>query len=58
MNLDVENTLSISKVNQNFSSAARMTEKKGVITIMKNNQPKFILMTYNKFKEYEAEKSK
>lgn len=54
MKIDVENTLPISNVNQNFSAAARMTEDKGLITIMKNNKPKFVLMTFDKFKEYEA----
>lgn len=54
MKIDVDKTLSISNVNQNFSSAARLTEEKGMITIMKNNKPKFVLMTFDKFKEYAA----
>lgn len=58
MKIDVEKTLPISKVNQNFSAAARLTEEKGLITIMKNNKPKFVLMTFEQFEAYEAERGK
>lgn len=56
MKIDVEKTLPVSKVNQNFSAAARLTEEKGLITIMKNNKPKFVLMTFERFLEYEKKK--
>lgn len=52
MKIDIETTFPISRVNQNFSEAARMTENKGIITIMKNNKPKFVMMTFEKFKKY------
>lgn len=58
MKIDVEKTLPISKVNQNFSAAARLTEEIGLITIMKNNKPKFVLMTFERFEVYEAERGK
>jgi len=53
MKIDIDTTFPISRVNQNFSEAARMTEDKGIITIMKNNKPKFVMMTFEKFEEYE-----
>ena len=56
MKIDIEKTLSISKVNQNFSFAARMTEEHGLITILKNNKPKFVLMTFKEFEKNEKEK--
>ena len=56
MKIDIEKTLSISKANQNFSAAARMTEEHGFITILKNNKPKFVLMTFEEFEKYEKEK--
>ena len=52
MKIDIEKTLSISKVNQNFSSAARMAEEQGLITILKNNKPKFVLMTFEEFEKH------
>ena len=56
MKIDIEKTLSISKVNQNFSAAAKMTEEEGLITILKNNKPKFVLMTFEEFEKYEEGK--
>ena len=58
MIIEVDKTISISKVNQNFSAAARMTDDKEIITIMKNNKPKYVLMTFDKFEEYELRKGK
>ena len=58
MIIEVDKTISISKVNQNFSAAARMTDDKEIITIMKNNKPKYVLMTFDKFEEYELLKGK
>lgn len=34
MKIDIEKTLPISKVNQNFSSAARMAEEQGLISLV------------------------
>lgn len=55
MKIDLEKMIAISKVNQNFSEAARLTDELGLLTIMKNSKPKFVLMTFEKFKEYEKE---
>lgn len=55
MKIDLEKMIAISKVNQNFSEAARLTDQLGLLTIMKNSKPKFVLMTFEKFKEYENE---
>ncbi len=56
MKIDIEQTLSISKVNQNFSVAARGAEKYGSLIILKNNKPKFVLMTFEEFEKHEKEK--
>ena len=53
MKIDTQQIISISKVNQNFSEAARLTDKQGVIPIMKSNKPRFVLMTIEKFQELE-----
>lgn len=50
MKIDMEQMIPISKVNQNFSLAAREAEKHGTIIIMKNNKPKYVLMTFEKYK--------
>ena len=56
MKIDIEKTLSISKVNQNFSFAARMTEEHGLIIILNNYKPKLVLMTFKEFEKHEKEK--
>lgn len=53
MKLDLDTIIPISKVNQNFSLAAREAEKHESIVIMKNSKPKFVLMTFEKYKEME-----
>lgn len=55
MKIDIEKTISISRVNQNFSAATRMTEEHGIITVLKNNKPKFVLMTFEEFERHEGE---
>jgi hypothetical protein len=56
--IDIDKMITISRVNQNFSEAARLTELHGVLTIMKNSKPKFVLMTFDKFEEYEKNQMK
>lgn len=58
MKIDVEQTIAISKVNQNFSAAARIVEEKGLIAIMKNNKPHFVLMTFEEYKKHERSEGK
>ncbi|MCI2105295.1 MAG: type II toxin-antitoxin system prevent-host-death family antitoxin [Intestinimonas sp.] len=53
MKLDLDTIIPISKVNQNFSQAAREAEKHESIIIMKNSKPKFVLMTFEKYEELE-----
>lgn len=53
LKIDVDKMIAISKVNQNFSEAARLTDQLGQLMIIKNSKPKFVLMTFEKFKEYE-----
>lgn len=55
MKIDVEKTIAISKVNQNFSEAAKLADNYGMITIMKNNKPKFVMMTFEQYEQYEKE---
>lgn len=49
MKIDVDKMIAISKVNQNFSEASKLAEEYGVLTIMKNSKPKFVLMTFENF---------
>ena len=47
MNVSIENLVSISDANQNFSKVARLVDEKGTAVILKNNTPRYVLMDYS-----------
>ena len=51
MNINIENLVSISEANQNFSKIARLVDEKGTAIILKNNAPRYILFDYNLFRQ-------
>lgn len=46
MQINIENLVSISEANQNFSKVARMVDTNGTAVILKNNIPKYVLVDY------------
>ena len=46
MHINIENLVSISEANQNFSKVARMVDTNGTAVILKNNTPKYVLVDY------------
>ncbi|HEP1795431.1 TPA: type II toxin-antitoxin system Phd/YefM family antitoxin [Streptococcus suis] len=46
MQINIENLVSISEANQNFSKVARMVDMNGTAVILKNNTPKYVLVDY------------
>jgi len=51
MNITIENLVSISEANQNFSKVARFVDEKGTAIILKNNAPRYVLLDYNLFRQ-------
>ena len=51
MNVNIENLVSISEANQNFSKVARLVDEKGTAVILKNNVPRYILIEYSLFRQ-------
>ena len=51
MNINIENLISISEANQNFSKVARLVDEKGTAIILKNNVPRYVLLDYNLFRQ-------
>jgi len=47
MNISIDNLVSISDANQNFSRIARLVDEKGTAVILKNNAPRYVLLDYN-----------
>jgi antitoxin Phd len=51
MNVNINNLVSISEANQNFSKVARMVDAQGTAVILKNNAPRYVLLDYNLFQQ-------
>jgi antitoxin Phd len=51
MLLDSKKIVGISEVNQNFSKIAKMVDDNKMITIMKNNKPKYVMIAYEEFEK-------
>ena len=51
MNVNIENLVSISEANQNFSRIARLVDEKGTAIILKNNAPRYVLLDYSLFRQ-------
>ena len=47
MQINLENLVPITEANQNFSKVARMVDSNGTAVILKNNNPKYVLVDYN-----------
>lgn len=46
MHINLENLVSMSEANQNFSKVARLVDANGTAVILKNNKPKYVLLDY------------
>ncbi len=51
MLIDTKNIVSITEANQNFSKVTKLVDENGSAIILKNNQPKYIVL---EFKDVEA----
>ena len=51
MQININNLVSISEANQNFSRVARMVDENGAAIILKNNVPRYVLIDYSKFQQ-------
>ena len=55
MQVDINNLVSMTEANQNFSKVARMVDEKGAAVILKNNAPRYVLLEYSQIQNQEAE---
>ena len=47
MNVNINNLVSITEANQNFSRIARMVDENGSVVILKNNTPRYLVIEFN-----------
>ena len=54
MKVNINNLVSISEANQNFSKVARLVDKNGAAVILKNNVPRYVLIEYSQLENEET----
>ena len=54
MNININNLVSITEANQNFSKIARMVDENGAAVILKNNKPRYVLIEYSQLEKEEV----
>ena len=55
MQVDINNLVSMTEANQNFSKVARMVDEKGAAVILKNNAPRYVILEYSQIQNQVAE---
>ena len=51
MKVNIENLVSMTEANRNFSKVARLVDENGVAVILKNNTPRYVILDYSKIQE-------
>ena len=55
MQVDINNLVSMTEANKNFSKVARMVDEKGAAVILKNNAPRYVILEYSQIQDQAAE---
>ena len=50
MKVKIENLISISEANQNFSKVVKKVDANGEIVILKNNKPEYVVTKFNELR--------
>lgn len=54
MQVNINNLVSISEANQNFSKVARLVDENGAAVILKNNVPRYVIIEYSQLQKEEV----
>ena len=47
MNINTNNLVSITEANQNFSKVVRLVDESGIVVILKNNVPRYLVVEFS-----------
>lgn len=53
MLVNTKDLISLTEANQNFSKVARTVDEKGLVVIMKNNIPRYVVIDFKKLEQLE-----
>jgi antitoxin Phd len=58
MMLNSNQLVSMTEANQNFSKVVRLVDERGMAVIMKNNKPRYIVLSFSEYNEIQAVRQK
>ena len=58
MNINTNVIVPMTEANQNFSKVVRIVDENGMAVIMKNNKPRYIVLSFSEYDEIQAARSK
>lgn len=53
MMVDTKNLVPMTEANQNFSRVVRMVDESGLAVILKNNKPRYIVIDFSEYEEFQ-----
>ena len=54
MMINTDQMVPMTEANQNFSKVVRMVDKEGMAVILKNNQPRYVVMDFAEYEKFAA----
>ena len=58
MKVDTNALVPMTDANQNFSKVTRLVDEQGIAVILKNNTPKYVVVTFKEYDEIRAMREK
>ena len=58
MNIDTRVPVPMTEANQNFSKIVRLVDEKGMAVIMKNNKPRYMVLSFQEYEEIQTARRK
>ena len=58
MNIDTNVIVPMTEANQNFSKVVRLVDESGMAVILKNNKPRYMVLTFQEYDEIQTARKK
>ena len=58
MNIDTKMIVPMTEANQNFSKVVRLVDEQGMVVIMKNNKPRYMVLSFSEYDEIQTARKK
>jgi len=58
MNIDTRVLVPMTEANQNFSKVVRIVDENGMAVILKNNKPRYMVLSFQEYDEIQATRHK